>query len=480
MTAMRTGKAPGGDGDADRAVDYVRQVLESPQVSAEITAVAEMTLTFAEVMQTIMGGFGQGPGGFDIGRMTQAMAAVQKIQQDQSAGWKMGSGSLPPMPSLFDAETLAALDPLDRPIAVVNDPMPDIPPRQDTRRTEAAPTDPDELRTVLLETLTKGKSVFPTVESLLTQDTALPATETIDDIVALAALIAGTEEPTGTDHLLLAVALYLRSCVDDGGGWGDEEPVSDVHAAAESLQLAIRALPVEQADVLPVVYRLATLLDLRLSSGDLRTKLTQRLDRVAAALREAGADALAYPQHNGVLSLSGTDGHLALVGSGESWPPRVLVVGEEPLPLNGSVVSSVASAAQVVALARRTRLKPTDDPVFVANPRGDQEQATFDALLLRRTFYPRSTGLGRIVEDIDGAGTPDDVLAHLSASMLHLGCGVNSSGELELAGAELSPQAVAARGGADRGAGGVAILPPIASKGFPGSRMRCSPLDSPA
>jgi hypothetical protein len=68
---------------------------------------------------------------------------------------------------------------------------------------------------------------------------------------------------------------------------------------------------------------------------------------------------------------------------------------------------------------------------------------------------------------VDGSGTPDEVLARLSASMLHLGCGVSAAGALELAGsAELGPKEIAASPGTDRTAGGVAILPPVRD-GFP-------------
>jgi hypothetical protein len=100
--------------------------------------------------------------------------------------------------------------------------------------------------------------------------------------------------------------------------------------------------------------------------------------------------------------------------------------------------------------------------VFVAAPRGNREHAEIDAMLLRRTFFPHAVGLGRAVEHIDGPGTPDEVRARLSASLLHLGCGVNASGGLELAGsAVLAPQEIAA--GPPAATGGLAVLPPTAS-----------------
>jgi hypothetical protein len=97
--------------------------------------------------------------------------------------------------------------------------------------------------------------------------------------------------------------------------------------------------------------------------------------------------------------------------------------------------------------------------VFVANPRGDRPQASFDALLLRRGFYPRSTGLGDTGENVDGAGTRDEVRAGLDASLLHLGCGVTVDGGLELAGGDvLGATEIAA--GPPAATGGLAVLPP--------------------
>ena len=84
--------------------------------------------------------------------------------------------------------------------------------------------------------------------------------------------------------------------------------------------------------------------------------------------------------------------------------------------------------------------------MFVANPRGDRRQASTDALLLRRSFYPRSTGLGGIVENVDGDGTPEEDLNRLDASMLHLGCGVTADGGLELAGPAVLERAQIAAG----------------------------------
>lgn len=137
-------------------------------------------------------------------------------------------------------------------------------------------------------------------------------------------------------------------------------------------------------------------------------------------------------------------------------PRRVLVAATGPLgrlpltalpaPTGGYagddlVFSSVASGRQVVVLAGRTPLPVTRNVVFVANPRGDRDTASYQTMVLRRIFHPDSTGLGRTVERVHGAGTPAEVLAHLpgpagpGAGLLHLDCALRATGvpALELA-----------------------------------------------
>jgi hypothetical protein len=263
------------------------------------------------------------------------------------------------------------------------------------------------------------------------------------------------------------------------------------------------------------------------------TRQVPTVGDVAAALRTLEAAALVYlhplegrPCTAGVLLLDASTERLDLLGTvvvpdptaamppvdwhaavwttlvepllyqhiADTVPLRVLVVatgelGRLPLPAISTgagryaagdlIVSHVASGRQVVDLARRTPLPVTDDVVFIANPRGDRDSATFEAMALRRIFYPRSTGLGHTVEQVDGAGTVNDVLAHLpgptgpGAGLLHLGCGLRTAGTpaLELAGpggacSESGPDlldveriAGQAAGRLDLGSGGLAILP---------------------
>jgi hypothetical protein len=464
MAAMRSGSAPPAAAEADRAVDCFRQVLADEPTSPDLTNMAQSMLTGAEALQTMLGGLGQGLGGFDFGRMRQAMAAMERLQQQAAGGGVAPGANLPPMPSFFDAEKMAAADPLDRPVTVIEGQEPVAPSVPRPRREDPVPVELAPLRLTLRNKVTNGADLYASVAVRLRPDAPEPGIDTVDELVALATSIVheAGKAATAEDHFILAVALYLRSRIDDGGGWVDDDAVDDVQNAAESLLTAAGTLLAEHSDAVPVLVALAKRLDERRPAGRVLDGLADRFADVAEALRVSGVEALVYPQPDGLLVVDGATGRLTFADSGGSLPRRVLVVGDEQLPDDDAMVSYVTSAAQVVDLAQRTPRSVTEAPVFVANPRGDRESATIDAMLLRRTYYPRSVGLGRTVENVDGAGTPDEVLAHLGASMLHLGCGISATGALELAGAaELDPTAIARWTGKDPVLGGLAVLPPM-------------------
>jgi hypothetical protein len=113
---------------------------------------------------------------------------------------------------------------------------------------------------------------------------------------------------------------------------------------------------------------------------------------------------------------------------------------------------------RLIEWSHRAEPRPvTRQPVFLANPRGDRMSAAADVMLLRRSFYARSRGLGELVEDADGAGTANRLRDALDCSLLHLACGITPTGALELAGgAQLDLTTL--RGKVTNG--GVAILPP--------------------
>ena len=383
-----------------------------------------------------------------------AVAGLQSIQQQAAASAQgVGFGR---MPNPFDvvAGDFAVTPPMERPVIVVEGAMPvEAAALQDPP--SAGPSVPSTtLRQAFLDKLPAGS--FAGVLELLDGGAVRLSVETVDQLVALASSLVDASDAVGTDHLLLSIALYLRSVVDAGGGWGGDNDADDVRAAGDSLLAAADAVVAQSDPIVAVAFRLATLLDAK-QPRDVHTKLVERFAGVAEALRSVGAHGLLYATAGQLLSAE--TGSFTPVGS--TLPTRILVVGNSPVP-HDVTVSFVRSGAQVIELAHRSRRPLTEAAVFVANPRRDRQQASMDALLLRRTFYPRSTGLGETVEDVDGDGTPEDVRTRLDASMLDLGCGVTADGGLELAGpAILEPAQIV--GDSPATAGGLAVLPSVAT-----------------
>lgn len=449
--AMTPVAVPGGHADLDRSVTCFQQVLDGPVISEEITAVARAMLTVAEAVRTVTDVFRAGPAGVDLGRIAEALAAMQNLQQTlRRPGTGFGS-----VPNFLDADAIAAAAPAGRPVAVIDGTVSSGPSPAPVHR-PAVPS-PSASAATLRTGLWKKLGEYASITALVTGDAPMPDIGAIDDIVALGGALTSGPDATGADHLLLAVGLYLRSTIDSGG-WGGADSTDDVRAAGKSLLAAADALHSEPADALVTAFHLATRLDERWAAGQVREQLSTRFTSVTRALRMFGADALIYPN----VQLTASSGKFAYADATASGrPSRVLMAGTGPLS-DGQTGSYVRSAAQLLTLAARTRRAVTETAVFVTNPRLDREHATVDALRLRRTFYPRSVGLGHIVENVDGAGTPAEVRSRLTASMLHLGCGITESGDLELAGSGvLSPAEIAA---VSSGApGGVTLLPPSAT-----------------
>lgn len=302
MRALRSGLSAAERASADRAAACFREVLDAPAASAEITSMARTMLGLAETLQTLAGGLGGGPGGLDLGRMMQALAGLQNLQQ-QAAASSPGAG-FGWMPNLFDfvADDLAALDPLKRPVTVIEGAIPAAAPAPRERPSAgtgeglpaAGPRVPAAtFRTALLDVL-PGTGLAAVLD-LLDDGAAELGVETVDELVALASSLVDAPGAVGPDHLLLAVALYLRSVIDAGGGWGGDSDADDVRAARESLLAAADAVAGEPAESVAVAFRLATLLDARQPARDIRTRLAERFAGVAEALRAVGADGLLYP-----------------------------------------------------------------------------------------------------------------------------------------------------------------------------------------
>lgn len=445
MQAMTGGLPKASIDDLDRAADCFREVIKA-SMNAEMTNTATAMLSMCELFRDLLGGIGPGFGGMDLGRMSTALSTLQGMQA-KGFGLNLAGPGIQPGMNLMDmTKTLINMDPLDRPVPVIHGPEPDQP-FEATAPPPTVSVDVEALRRQLTELISVDGNGYGSIISLLRTE-QMPSW--IDDAVSLATRVVHAAEPAvGTDHLLLAVALILRSRRDGDGGWDEDDAIdSDVEAAVESLLAAASTVPGEQPEATALLLQLAMMLP----EGTIGC-LSDSFAEVSTAVRALGAGALLFGPEMPWLDAP----------SGRLMPPdapchaqHVVVFEDGAEDVEGDkAVTYLASTAQLLDVSRREPRSLTEKVVFVANPRGDRESATVDALLLRRSFYPSSTGLGRLVENTDGTGTADQVQAAFDSSLLQLGCGLGAGGVLELAdGTELDLTTL----GNVRG--GLVILPP--------------------
>ena len=450
MLAMMRDGAPGAVAELDRAADCYRRVLATA-AQPQFVETARKMLDIIEPVRALMASFGSGSLSGPLAAMGPMVQAMQKLE---SAGFGV---RMPAGASIFDFDWTSRVSPDEWPVAVVEGDAPKKVPQQEREAGEprARPpvsADVEAMRRDL-RGLIGGGDPYAAVADILR---AGEAPDRIDDLVALATGVVHEADPaTGLDQLLLSVALFLRGRRDEGG-WADPDDAAggDAQAAAQSLLAAAKTIPDEDPDGIPALVHLATLLP----PGTL-AELAAHLGSLTATLRTVGAEALYFPEAAASLRWNAVRGRFetADVTSGAE---TVVVLGDEVPPaarqaVDDRIVSHVASLSQLKELAQREVRPITGKPVFVANPRGDRESATMAAMLLRRSFYPASAGLGRLVENADGTGTADEVRDLVGASMVHLDCGITAAGALELAGpSELDLTGVALE------PGGLVILPP--------------------
>ncbi len=457
VSAVMHGTPPPAEArtNVERATDLFRRVLsgEGMIVSADVRRMAQASLTMTEAARSMLDVFVAGKDTFDFGRIAETLATLQELQKNRS-GLLFGTAGFPGGSALFDGFRIQDVDPLDRPVMVSEGPEP--PDEFVPRPRPALTVDAEPLRQSLramMAAATGTDDVYAAATALIRGASTVMK---VDDFVSVAmSVVHGGDTTTATDHFLLATALYLRSLLDDGNGWdddgdgsdddGSESENADILAATASLRTAAATMPVEYPEGMVALLVLATHLP---ESG-----IGRNLTDITTALATIGAAALVFPLPDGPLWLDAASGRLTPDGIPAD---TVVVLGDHPVPgTDDLAVSSVASTAQLISVSKAAPKPMTDHPVFVVNPRGDQGSAPFDVMLIRRTFYPRSTGLGQLVEGSDGAGTSDQVRAHLDASMLHLACGITAGGRLELAG---SDELEFIKGATS--AGGLVILPP--------------------
>ena len=510
MAAISRGTPTGTNADLERAIEHLREAAAVVTVPQLAQTSAKM-LRMAETMHRIFKAFGSPNLSTQLDSIMSSMAEMQGLVRElETDGF--GVGSHLTNVSFLDTEWMQHADPTDFPSGVIREAESDtsgngvrekVRERQETeskrpgsgrpeteqpeskqpesRLPEAAvpeqpkhqerpertrlSVDTDAMRAALRTLIgagSAGDDVFAVTAGLLG---AAEPPAWVDEFVASAAgIVHSVEAPSGADQFLLAVALHLRSRRDgDDDGWGDSwgedsgaATDGDAQAAVASLLAAAETLPDEDPDAIPALVQLAELCP----DGTLKA-IGSRLAGLTTLLQSVGAEAVELPGPVGSRRWNAAESRFE--PAGEPGTARTLVVVDGGSPQESQLsastddvtVSYVASLSQLRTLSQRKVRPVAEEPVFVANPRGDRMSTAVETMLLRRSFYPHSVGLGGLIEAADGAGTAAQVRARLEASVLHLACGVTEAGTLELAdSSELDLRDVAVE------RGGLAILPP--------------------
>ncbi|WP_199515176.1 hypothetical protein [Nucisporomicrobium flavum] len=263
------GLPPQALADAERAAELFRTILARPSAGAEAVEAVKASLAVAEAFRDAMASVPGGAAGFNIGGMIQAMQALQDLQRLQNSRSGRG-GAFPAMRSLFDADAMSRLDPLDRPVAVVDAPAPSEPPPAPTAQPDPIVPDQAALRRELHVLVAADRDVFAALAAALGPDGRDLAVDAIDDMVALAVVTTAGTGGDDTDQLMLAVALYLRGRLD-ADGWA-LEPGGDFELAGAALARADHTLRATTAEAVPVLNRLAALLDRARPAGHSRSR----------------------------------------------------------------------------------------------------------------------------------------------------------------------------------------------------------------
>jgi hypothetical protein len=470
MGWMTTGLSERSRADLDRAHDYLSRVVAAGPENEQVRQAAGAMLQMVTMMRDMFSGMGQGSlmSNFNhlIGVMSRMSGAAGAAPSGFPPGFAGGGSAGSPLwtpavgvPTIVDSTAIPAQVPRGEP--PVRAPV--APPAQRPAPRPTPPDGMDELRGDLLRQLADHAGTRTTdplavlVTAVLRPDLPPMAYDRADEAVATATAIHDSGGgPVAADGVLLAVTLWLRARADDGGGWAGDPGASaaaDRLAGLDALLDAVSALPPDD----PLA---ASALAAAFGAGS--------TEALAAALRSGGIDAAAHVRPTGGGDLCtlvvGQDGKVGVGGvaphpgpaTGGDWAGRARAVlapvltpdrrrvvliapdGLGALPWataagDDVVLWTVGSVDRLLRSADRPARDVDADAVFVANPAGDRDRATVETMVLRRMLYPRSTGLGRTVEQVDGAGTPDEVLAHLpgpagpGASLLHLGCAVRTT-----------------------------------------------------
>lgn len=253
-------------GDVEQAAECFREVLDTSTDTAAVDAATSM-LRMARALRTLLASFGSGTSGFDVNAVLQFMEAMRSIQEEikPQLADRLQFGTMPP--PLAVQEEAAGLRVVDRDEGASPRSADGIP---SSRR---APASAEEIRTAF-GGRAGDSDPFTALARLLGPPMRVPAVDVVDDLIALASMLIESDGTTPADQLILAAALFLRSCIDSGGWTMDDDGVHDRDGATTALLAGATALPDAGTVAVVVALRLAALLDAKDPSGRLSEKVT--------------------------------------------------------------------------------------------------------------------------------------------------------------------------------------------------------------
>ncbi|XVU27051.1 hypothetical protein ACQPZJ_08420 [Actinoplanes sp. CA-054009] len=320
--------APTGAGDdADRAAGLFREVLDGPPISEDIAAMARTMLTLSEALGPLLSG---NLAGFDIGKLMESMAVMQRLQQQgmPTMNWTIG-------------------DPLTYPTTVMDAAVhqpPTVPPR---RPAPVPPprSEPDSARRAAhdrLATLVPDprRPVWDQARDLLL---AGPSAAAPGDLDAFVGAAANAAPEGGVDRLLLAVGLSLRE-QRDGNGWGDVDD-SAFDGARTELRAAMAEVPPDHPAAVVVVEAVGGVLDSERPLAGAITEIASYAEKIPS-LTPAAAD---------LAALCRREPFKVTVPSGHPWH-GLLTTAAEHAQLLADVRGGAPLAAEPASLSTWERL----------------------------------------------------------------------------------------------------------------------------
>lgn len=410
------GTSDASKADADKAIQYLQEVIAGPELSPQLTTLVKTLLTMAEAILPMLSG---NLASLDLGKMMSAMAMVQEMQQGGGSFALLGSAGVP-SPMSFGV-SFDTVDTVDYPVATMRGSTPVAPPLRPRRAEPArvAPPVPDAARQAARSRLAELSEIpeRPAWEQVLVLLQAGPEQVEAADldafvgaaVGAVAAAEDGYQLEAGLDRLVAACGLCMRE-QRDGSGWGDAEETGVSDAAAKQLQAAARFVPPHHPAAAAIVEALGGMLD---EVRPLAATISGHFAEFAAEVSTRSAPVVALSELCRVVT-SGLDA--------DAGPLEAAVAA---IPSDHFAYAALSTAVQQVRLAAAIRALDADTVRTLAGPAPKGLISLLDALV-----HDDAQALRKVVDELAGDVLSPPYAAVVGASCLEL---VSEHSALDLA-----------------------------------------------